>query len=269
MSQPAEPSADPEAFAVYRSRPAGRSLGGCLGRPLRVVGGLCLLLVIGILGPLFLVEVPLRLAFGWIAFLRRALPQIDWHLPAIATGLIALGGFVVGAQLLARQLWRQRAAAVGAWRWRWTLGGSAMLLLLFAAGTAMVGIVHQTIWVATSDQPFLEAEGFGGGRQRAQLHATLEVLQREHGADAAALRRALAAVGELRALELRLAVPAGPDGGAAAGLLQFPDTPQIDRSLQGRSFVCTLGDGGVGAMEPVPAERLSALVAAVAAGEPW
>ena len=48
---------------------------------------------------------------------------------------------------------RSGDAPVVAWRWRWTLSLVSLVLVLFAAGTAVVGIVHQATWLARSPEP--------------------------------------------------------------------------------------------------------------------
>src|SRR5262249_29945244 len=65
-------------------------------------------------------------------------------------GLAALVGFVVGAHFMLRWLIASTAppAAAHLWSWRSTITVSLILLLMFAAGTAMVGATHQLVWMA-------------------------------------------------------------------------------------------------------------------------
>src|SRR5205807_2215417 len=40
----------------------------------------------------------------------------------------------------------------GAWKLRWTVLGLAILSTILASGLAMMGVIHQTIWLATEPE---------------------------------------------------------------------------------------------------------------------
>jgi hypothetical protein len=86
-----------------------------------------------------------HLFLGWLYFPLRVLPQVTFDGPALIVGVVSLAGFVVGVHFTAR--WWLHATApsggVRSWSWRSTIALSTLILLLFVAGTAMVGATHQ------------------------------------------------------------------------------------------------------------------------------
>jgi hypothetical protein len=107
--------------------------------------------------------------FGWMRFLVDNVPRMTFDPPAVAIGLAAMVLFVVLAHFTLRSFSAGRAAATepaatprtAKWKWRWTLAILAVVLLMFVAGTAMVGLAHQAVWLATSPEPVYE-EVLGG-----------------------------------------------------------------------------------------------------------
>jgi hypothetical protein len=113
-----------------------------------VVASLCLTL-----------EGALALYFGWIVYLYRVLPRVNLNLPTLVLGTVALIIFAIGIHAGGRR-WAGRAysspnGAVRHWRIGWTVSAVASLLVLFAAGISVVGIVHQLSWLATAESPLL------------------------------------------------------------------------------------------------------------------
>jgi len=90
-----------------------------------------------------------HLFLGWLYFPVRVVPQVTIDVPAALVGSVSLAGFVVGVHFTAR--WWLRATAppdgVRPWSWRSSVALSMLILLLFAAGTAMVGATHQLVWL--------------------------------------------------------------------------------------------------------------------------
>lgn len=130
-------------------------------------------------------DVLLWLGFGWIAYLARVGPQIDVRWDLVASTLAYAVALVAGSHWFLRWLYRElrkrgegggdTAASPGApgWRWRWTLGAFAILFLMFAAGTAAVGITHQTAWLVRSPEPLYRPYGAGGVRARVRCATNL------------------------------------------------------------------------------------------------
>jgi hypothetical protein len=46
-------------------------------------------------------------------------------------------------------------ARVQPWRFRWTLSIAFLVLIAFAAGIAMIGMVHQVGWIFSSREPMI------------------------------------------------------------------------------------------------------------------
>lgn len=115
--------------------------------------GCLLVYVVGatFLGLLFLVQVPYYLLFGWIHYLADVLPSVQVVWPAISTGLLALAGSIVGIHMLGRWFARRMQPAVP-WPWARSLRASVIVILMFAAGIAMVGLTHQVAWLATTSK---------------------------------------------------------------------------------------------------------------------
>jgi hypothetical protein len=98
------------------------------------------------------------LLFGWIGFLGRVLPKVQVNRESAAVGAIALVLFTAGVHWLGRGAARATGAEGDvrrAWRLRWTGALVALVIVAFAAGTAMIGVVHQVSWLARSEQPLL------------------------------------------------------------------------------------------------------------------
>ena len=97
---------------------------------------------------------------------RIPLPQVRPRWDLVASAAVYLGALAVGGLLFFRWLYRQSrpadgAAGTAAWRWRWTFAGLALVLLMFASGTAMIGITHQVTWLVRSPDPLYRRGGHG------------------------------------------------------------------------------------------------------------
>ena len=117
---------------------------------------LVVLVLITASGLVFLVEIPVLIATGWIRFLRETVASVEFNPLLLAEGVLV----TLGAGLLAHWLatWLHGALApAGAQRWRvrWTVLGLVGLLLLFVAGIATIGLSHQVAWLAARTDPIL------------------------------------------------------------------------------------------------------------------
>jgi hypothetical protein len=104
----------------------------------------------------------LALALGWLGFLYRVVPEITIDWGATLTAVFSLAGLVCGLHLFLRWLTRetQNAENTGqtfrVWQFRWTVASVAVVVLAFIAGISVVGITHQTSWLLSSPEPFLD-----------------------------------------------------------------------------------------------------------------
>jgi prepilin-type processing-associated H-X9-DG protein len=95
-------------------------------------------------------EVAGALFFGWVPFLSRVLSQISPSRDIVAVSSAAVILFAAGVHWLG---WTSYRSSERKWRLRWTFSIVTLVFLLFGAGTAMIGIVHQTGWLLSAEEP--------------------------------------------------------------------------------------------------------------------
>lgn len=106
---------------------------------------------------------PIQLAalilVGWVQFILRVVPQMKVNLSALLSAIICFAGILILGQVLGRYLMLQISAVGGEvrrWRLRWTFLAAGVIIVSFAAGTAAVGVAHQSAWLVRSDEPWFE-----------------------------------------------------------------------------------------------------------------
>jgi hypothetical protein len=123
-----------------------------------VFGVLFLMVMFTCTGQVWMFQVPWALALGWGGFLLRVVPEMTVRWDAIAeTGVVGavLG---VGTHLFLRWLWRQLCPGdERPWPVRWSVSLVALLVLLFGATMATVGIGHHVGWLASGRAPLTES----------------------------------------------------------------------------------------------------------------
>lgn len=136
------------------------------------VASVVILLVLSCLGVSLPIESLFFLTIGWAFFLQRVLPNVTIDWPATATAAVALTLFVGGLHLFLRWLSAARRPEETSsptsdgtmhttrdWRFRWTAAISGGIVLMFVAGTAMIGLTHQLVWLSRSPEPLLRSGG--------------------------------------------------------------------------------------------------------------
>ena len=95
-----------------------------------------------------------HLLFGWLHYLFGTLPRVTIRWDGILTFIVGLVLLIATSHMLLRWLARQMTtdteSKLRQWQLRWTICGAAVVVLMFVAGIALVGIVHQGIWLATA-----------------------------------------------------------------------------------------------------------------------
>ena len=125
--------------------------------PNRRLRRLLRILVASVLGTLLLGVFPLpfdflgALSLGWVSYLMRVVPRIQFNAEIAFGSLIALSLATFGLHRIMRW-WRVAQGSAEKWRAGWTLKITAMLLLLFATSIAATGIVHQVGWLFRAEQ---------------------------------------------------------------------------------------------------------------------
>lgn len=93
------------------------------------------------------------LLFGWFYFLDRSLASFQADVPTLCVGITAFGLLFVFVHRMSRR-WRpvasldssQRSAG---WSWRSTTAVCLGITLLFGASIAIIGSLHQLVWLGT------------------------------------------------------------------------------------------------------------------------
>jgi hypothetical protein len=96
---------------------------------------------------------------GPVLFLTRVVPETTVNWGGVATAGVCLMGLAFGLHWFLGWVARHRHPGedptVGrpAWRLRWTAAILGVVVLMFVAGIAAVGMTHQTAWLFTSPEP--------------------------------------------------------------------------------------------------------------------
>jgi hypothetical protein len=99
-----------------------------------------------------MVEIPITLGLGWVTYLWRVVPRANPDPWTVGTAVACLAGVVVGSHLFLRWL----AGGESPWPWKRTLRCVGLVVLMFVAGIAVVGMVHQTSWLVPSPEPLTQ-----------------------------------------------------------------------------------------------------------------
>gem|GEM_PF-5367920 len=106
------------------------------------------LIALIVLEPIFstglLVDAIFRLLLGWIFYLKRVIPNIEWNSQSIFSGVVFAGLTVGGLHYVGRAL---SSASSKQWRWSWTWMIALMTCIAFAVPLAAGSIAHQAAWM--------------------------------------------------------------------------------------------------------------------------
>jgi prepilin-type processing-associated H-X9-DG protein len=124
-----------------------------------VMGALIIFACMGLIWPL---EVMFYAGVGWVTYLYRVIPRVRIDGWAAATAAVCLALLTVGVHQIFSWLYEQTPHAkesegsdLRRWPMRWTGWMVAVVLLMFVAGIAAVGVTHQAGWLLASGQPFV------------------------------------------------------------------------------------------------------------------
>ncbi len=106
-----------------------------------------------------------HLLFGWVGYLARVVPQVSvrWDGIGYFVGAIVLLGLTI--HRIASWLRREMSAQQHRWKWRSTGMVLGIVIVMFVAGIAMIGITHQSYWLVSDDRDLMVPTLPGHGRQ--------------------------------------------------------------------------------------------------------
>ena len=104
-------------------------------------------------------QVVFELAWGWIAFLERTIPNVGIRWDGVlifVVGTLAFGGllhYMLSWMVQATNSQNDPNLTVHSWRLKWTVLLVATIEFAFVAGVATIGVTHQSAWLMRSDDP--------------------------------------------------------------------------------------------------------------------
>jgi uncharacterized membrane protein len=122
-------------------------------------GAVLVMLVAGLIALIRGNAVPLELTgsllFGWIGFAQRVFPKVQPTTGGFVTAAVCLVVLWLGLHAFLGWLYRnfgrthgEESPASRRWRVRWTASLLTVTVLMFVAGIAAAGVVHQMVWIA-------------------------------------------------------------------------------------------------------------------------
>jgi prepilin-type N-terminal cleavage/methylation domain-containing protein len=112
---------------------------------------LVVIAIIAILLALVNLDAIVALLIGWVRYPLRLMSEraIDW--PAVILCAVCLAGLTVGVHGFGRWFAGSRPAPA-VWPWSRTFKLVGLVLLMFSAGIAAIGVTHQIVWLATTKE---------------------------------------------------------------------------------------------------------------------
>ncbi len=137
--------------------------------------GFFVLVLLGLIGLAWPIDLAIAMGFGWIAFVIRGIPEVRVNVWALATVLAGLVPLMVGTRsvlvwLRGPSRWEEGAAGR---LWRWSGSLMALFVLMFVAGLAAGGLLNQPVGLLAAPEPLLESDG-GGASRRFQSRSNLQ-----------------------------------------------------------------------------------------------
>jgi prepilin-type N-terminal cleavage/methylation domain-containing protein len=112
---------------------------------------LVVIAILLILSGLSGLDAPIMFCLGWVTFLWRVLPQLRPAPDQVAIFVVGVLAVTVLTHLLLR-----RVVTSGTWSVWNSVRLVGLVFLVFVAGTALVGLTHQSAWLLTSKEPWMQ-----------------------------------------------------------------------------------------------------------------
>lgn len=84
-----------------------------------------------------------NLLLGWFLFPLRVIPQVQFYVPAIATGMVATLFVLIIVHLIGKQL------AGPKWKTPWSFATIGLFVMLYVTSFMTVGLTRQIGWILT------------------------------------------------------------------------------------------------------------------------
>ncbi|MCE9568060.1 MAG: DUF1559 domain-containing protein [Planctomycetes bacterium] len=104
-----------------------------------------------------IVQVPVIVGFGWPWYLKRVVPQLSPDPWVVGTAIVCLVGFTLGSHKFLKWLYAASSTEPRHWRWKWTALLVGLVVLMFTAGIAFIGMIHQTSWIVRSPESLVRS----------------------------------------------------------------------------------------------------------------
>lgn len=108
-------------------------------------------------------DIVVALLAGWAFFVARVAPEITVNWSSSLVALLTVGILGLGLHRFLRWFYPSVTNASPGdrtWRRTWTAICLATAVLMFWVGICMIGVGHQLAWLVTSDEPFVDRQGF-------------------------------------------------------------------------------------------------------------
>ena len=109
---------------------------------------------------------------GWALYLARVIPEIQFSASGWLTFAVCGTLFAAGLHLIANRLIGTNRTSPSQPPHAWSMTSTArvvgLIVVLFTAGIAIVGVSHQVIWLLTSPQPLVTSSWEASTRSRSQ-----------------------------------------------------------------------------------------------------
>lgn len=214
------------------------------------------------------IEAFIALAFGWLQFLKRTIPQISWSWDLAGMAILSSAIILVLAHQFFGWITDNIAKSRGQnykWLWKWTWCGLVTIALLFLVGMSLGGAAHQIGWIAGSKEPWLERKGkwFTEYNNMRQLELAFRMAIQDENDNLEKGRKALwkspneyfnqsqSLPPLMQAYHLLVVTK---DDGAVDGVIIFPRNTE---ALKAAGAYCSIGEKEYG---PIPAKDLDALL---------
>lgn len=117
------------------------------------------------------------LMLGWIRFLSLSFENLEINYLLLTEAIVVLLTLTICTHFFLRWLYQniQESEENKVWRWKWTLSGVSVFILMFVISIAFTGGVHQFLWLMR--EPRLTDSSFDRYMNRGDISAIRSALE--------------------------------------------------------------------------------------------